>query len=394
MKRRSKQAVGPELLERFSAADAMSASGQEARKHHVVPRFYLDRWAEGNRVLVTDLDAGTSHAVDPKNALYQTDFYRVPAGTVVGTDSPVIWETWLSAVEGKAARAFHQFDKGGIRSLDEQALAELAGFIAVQTTRSRWYRYQVRWNASVGLFRAYELDKPGAVAARLVAAGEQPTPDRISEIEVYIAKMTADPWQMKLAASLEMDLAHRSAVGLNELLTTRKLMVYETEKPLLTGDEPVVGLWEDLAADHLEDGGWFGVPIIVFPMDPHHVLALFRQNMPLMKGSDTPLDWRETLQLNRAIAGNSYRHAVSQPSNPLASKLLIPRGKEPMEMQRGRDQDGSEIIRWRVVRRWSNEHGAPFRPVAGWWPPVLPAPPPGPRTQKEWDDERREWNAL
>jgi len=394
VKRRSKKPVSPELREIFAAADAMSASGQEARKHHVVPRFYLDRWAEGNRVLVTDLDAGTSHAVDPKNALYQTDFYRVPMGTVVGTDSPVIWETWLSAVEGRAASAFEKFDSGGIRSLDDQALADLAGFLAVQTTRSRWYRYQVRWNASVGLFQAYELDKPGAVAARLIATGEEATPERVAEVEAYIAKMTADPWQMKLAASVEMDLAQRSAVGLNDLLTTRKLMVYQTEKPLLTSDEPVVSLWEDLAADHLHDGGWFGVPIIAFPMDPHHVLALFRDNMPIMKRDDIPLDWRETLELNRAIAGHSYRHVVAQPSNPLASKLLIPRGKEPMQMHRAHAQDGSELIRWRVVRRWSDERGAPFRPVAGWWPPSVPAARSGPQTREEWAEERRQWDAM
>ena len=34
------------LLEIFRAADAMTASGQEPQEHHLVPRLYLDRWAE------------------------------------------------------------------------------------------------------------------------------------------------------------------------------------------------------------------------------------------------------------------------------------------------------------------------------------------------------------
>lgn len=92
--------------------------------------------------------------------------------------------------------------------------------------------------------------------------------------------------------------------------------------------------------DHLQDGGWFGTPIIAFPMDPHHVAASFRSNMPLMRVTDAPLDWRETLELNRTIAGNSFRNAVSQPSNVLTLKLLVPEAKEPMQMQNYVSPDG------------------------------------------------------
>ena len=315
-------------------------------------------------------------------------------GTVTGTSSPVVWESWLSSVEGDAARAFDQFDKGGVRSLDQEALAHLGFFISVQATRSRFHRYQAGWNASVGVYRALQLDEPGAIAAQLKNVGEDPTPERVAEVAAYFGRINANPRQMKLSAAFEMDLMQRSAFGFNELLTTRNFKVYQTDKPRLIGDEPVVALWERMGEDHLQDGGWFGTPIIAFPMDPHHVAAFFRSNMPPMRVTDAPLDWRETLELNRTIAGNSFRNAVSQPSNVLALKLLVPEAKEPMQMQNYVSPDGLELIRWRTVRRWTDEAHAPIRPVASWWPAAVPPAPTGPLTKAEWDEEKRKWDNI
>lgn len=391
MKRRPKApAVDPLLQQIFDAANAMTASGQEPRAHHVVPRFYLDRWAEDNRVLVTDLDAHKSFNADPQKTLIENDFYRVPAGTAAGSDSPVVWEAWLSQIEGIAAGVFDKLDRSGAASLGCDDLGRLAGFIAVQVTRSRWHRYQARWMKSVGIHRAFELDRPGAVESQLRNAGEDPSPARIAEVEAYWAKVTADPWQMNLPPSFELDLAQRSAIDIEDQLVHRKWVIYDTDKPLLTCDEPVVSLWADMGADHVIDGGYFGTPIIVFPLGPRQVLAMFRQNMPVLRSGDVPLDWRDTLDLNQTIAGNAYRHVVSQPSNPLASKLYVPPSKDPTQFQHAGKNENRELVRWRVLRRWSDEPDAPIRPVKSWWPSVIP--PPQPSLSRE--EERRRWDAM
>jgi hypothetical protein len=372
----------------------MTAGGQEPRKHHVVPRFYLDRWAENGRVTVTDLDAHKSHSVDPKNALIENDFYRVPAGTVAGSDSPVVWEAWLSQVEGIAAGIFDKLDKSGSRSLDGNDLGHLAGFIAVQITRSRWHRYQARWMNSVGIYRSMELDRPGAIEAHFQRSGQEPTPERVAEVKAYFAKILADPWQMRLLPSVELDLTQRSAIGIEDLLVKRHWYIYETTKALITGDEPVVSLWEHMSADHLQDGGYQGTPIIFFPLDPHHVVAMFRENMPVHRSIDEPLDWRDTLDLNTTIAGNSYRYVVSQPSNPIAAKLYVPGAKEPTQLIKAGKNGNQELLRWRVIRRWSDERGAPVRPVKSWWPTVVPPAPRGPTTRAEEDAEYKRWMSL
>lgn len=393
-RRPNKPAVDPMLQQIFDAADAMTAGGQEARKHHVVPRFYLDRWAENNRVTVTDLDAHTSFNIDPAKALIENDFYRVPAGTVAGSDSPVVWEAWLSQVEGVAAAVFDKLDNFGARSLDGDDRGRLAGFVAVQITRSRWHRYQARWMNSVGIYRAMELDRPGAIEAQLRRSGENPTAARIAEVESYFAKVLADPWQMQLPATFELDLTQRSSIGIEHLLVKRQWYIYETTGALITGDEPVVSLWEHMGADHLQNGGYLGTPIVFFPLDPHHVLAMFRQNMPVYRSIGEPLDWRDTLDLNTTIAGNSYRHVVSQPSHRVASKLYVPPSKEPTKLMRAGKNANEELLRWRVTRRWSDERDAPVRTVKSWWPLVVPLPPRAPSSRAELDAEYKRWMSL
>jgi hypothetical protein len=341
--------------------------------------------------MVTDLDAHKSHTVDPKNALVETDFYRVPAGSAVGSTSPVIWEAWLSQIEGETKAVFDKLDRSGAASFDNEDLRALSVFIGVQYMRGRWARYQARWMASVGLYRAFELDRPGAIASQLANAGEEPTPERVAEVERYFAKVLADPWQMILPAADEMANAQRSAVGLAEALVGRRLVVYETERPIITCDEPVVSVWERMNGDHVQDGGFVGTPIILLPLDPHRVAALFRTNMTIQREWNSPLDWRDCLDLNEVIAGNAFRSTVSQPSNPIASKLRIPEAGDPMEMVKyqGRGQD--ELLRWRVLRRWTLEPRAPVRPVRSWWPTFVPPAPPPP-TRDRLAAEKRAWD--
>lgn len=390
VKRRRKPSVDPRLKAIFAAADAMTAGGQEPRRHHIVPRFYLERWAENSRVRVTDLDAHKSHTVDPKNAIVEIDFYRVPAGSTQGSASPVVWEAWLSQIEGDTKRVFDKIDSGGSASLDDEDLGALSIFIGVQFTRGRWARYQARWMASVGVYRAYEMYRPGAIAARLEAAGENPTAERVAEVEAFFENVLADPWQMRLSASEEMANAQRSAVGLAEALVGRRLVVYEIERSIITCDEPVVSLWEHMGADHNRDGGFVGTPVIVLPLDPHHVAALFRENMPIVRDNRVPLEWRDALDLNRAIAGNTFRQTVSEPSNPISSKLFIPEVKEPVEMVNHRGPNNTELLQWKVVRRWSGEVDAPVQPVKSWWPAIVPQGPPPP-TAARLAAERRMW---
>ena len=372
-------AVTPELQQILDAAAAMTAKGQEPRRHHLVPKFYLERWANGNRIRVTDLDGNKSFPVAPINALIETDYYRVPAGSFQG-GSPVVWETWLSTIEGHAKSVFAAIDKDGLSNISEMQHAHLMHFLGVQITRSRSYRFRGRWMMGPGYYQAMELDRPGAIEALLMREGEDPTPEKVSELEAYFAQVNADPWSVPTAAEEEMLTSTEVAGKMAETLHSRQLVMYRTAKPLLTCDEPVVLLHERMGELHPHDGGYFGAPIIAFPFGPRQVLAMFREDLRVLRPNDVELDWRETLELNRVIAGNAHRHLVEGPEGKLGGNLYVPASKDPVRMVTlsPAEGDGDEVLWTTAQRRWTGEHDAPFRPVSSWWPAVVPPPRQGP----------------
>ncbi|KRE52946.1 hypothetical protein ASG92_25085 [Arthrobacter sp. Soil736] len=382
--------ITPELQQILDAAASMTAKGQEPRRHHLVPKFYLERWAERNLIRVTDLNNGRrSFSVPPSKALVETDYYRVPSESVQG-GSPVLWETWLSAIEGDAAAVFARIDEVGLEGLTEAQWGHLLNFLGVQISRSRSYRFQGRWMSGPAQYQLWELDRPGAIEATLRRAGEKPHPERIKEIESYFVKVNADPWSVPIPAEHEMDMALRAARSLAQTLSTRQFVMYRTAMPLLTCDEPVVLFHEHMGNHQARSGGFFGAPIIVFPFGPRDVLAMFRQDLPVIRPNDVELTWSETLELNRAIAGNAHRHLVERPDGKLGANLFVPDSKDPAQIvnvasRAGQDQ---ELVWMPAQRRWTGHSDAPVRAVASWWPAAVPPAPRPPSQGADWQRER------
>lgn len=50
--------------------------------------------------------------------------------------------------------------------------------------------------------------------------------------------------------------------------------------------------------------------------------------------------------------------------------------------------EGQDMLWMPAQRRWTGEPDAPVRPVASWWPTVVPPAPRGPTTADEWQNER------
>lgn len=118
--------------------------------------------------------------------------------------------------------------------------------------------------------------------------------------------------------------------------------------------------------------------------------------MPVQRGNDVELDWSETLELNRVIAGNAHRHLVEGPDGRLAGKLYIPDLKDPTRLVNvpPADGEGPELVWMPSQRRWHGDRDAPVRAVASWWPAVVPPGPRGPATVTEWQKERDSYLAY
>lgn len=369
----------------------MTAAGQEPRRHHLVPRFYLDQWSIDERVQVTDLlQQRRTFEVRPEHALVETNYYRINEGMVDG-GSPVAWETWLSAVEGAAAPLLPIVRDDGLHTIEPELQGQFLQFLAVQVTRSRMWRYQGRWLLGEGYYRMWQLGKPGAIAAHLERNGTEPTAERVAELQAYFDRVIDDPWSAARSPELEMKASMRSANALMPNFVERVPVTFQSAAPLLTTDEPVTLLTEhhgDMDSPH---AGFHAAPVIAVPLGPHHVLALFRPDLPAVDTTRN-LSRTDTLELNRALLGNAHRHVVSQPGERLAQRLFVPDLKAPMRL-RNVQHDGRTLLQATPQFRWSGERDAPQRPVSFWWPTTLPPAPLPPETPAEWAAERRHYNA-
>lgn len=109
---------------------------QRAIRHHVVPRFYLARFAdEGHRLVAFDAEADDEETVSPKRASVISDFYTIDIGA--GPSDEI--ERCLSEIEALAATALRRIDEGTFPPSDADRGA-ITSFMALQFVRGPDFR--------------------------------------------------------------------------------------------------------------------------------------------------------------------------------------------------------------------------------------------------------------
>ena len=103
------------------------------RRHHVVPRFYLRRFADNaGQLMRVELPGRRRHLLSVNNAAVVNDFYLMEGD---GT-SPDAFEDALSTLEGRAATAFETLIDQRQWPLDPQVHAVIAVWAAAQHLRT------------------------------------------------------------------------------------------------------------------------------------------------------------------------------------------------------------------------------------------------------------------
>lgn len=104
----------------------------EPRRHHLVPRGYLKRFATGkDKIGVVDLGAHKRHVVTVRSAGAEVGFYDVD---VEGVPRDVV-EQLLGRVEAPASGATKKLTTSGPTSLSAKERADVALFVATQFLR-------------------------------------------------------------------------------------------------------------------------------------------------------------------------------------------------------------------------------------------------------------------
>jgi hypothetical protein len=112
-----------------------------AKRHHLVPKFYLRRFAdEKDRLLVTDVREARSFISSPENSAVEMEFNTVE--TVEGPSDVV--ERAFSVLEGHVAEVLRTIDEGSRPfSSDDQEKLLLTEFIVLQLLRVRAFRHML-----------------------------------------------------------------------------------------------------------------------------------------------------------------------------------------------------------------------------------------------------------
>ena len=122
------------MTDELSKTNAAPAPQKPPRRQHVVPQFYLARFADDrDQLLMTDKTDGRRMRTSLGAVAVINDFYTVE--TTDGKSYAV--EEWLGMLEGRAAEILRKIDGGDFPLKSKEDHDALAVYIAFQLARGR-----------------------------------------------------------------------------------------------------------------------------------------------------------------------------------------------------------------------------------------------------------------
>lgn len=357
-------------FEEWARESARKLEASAPRKHHVVPGSYLRRWEHDGFLWVFDRVARTTFQSKAEGAARETDFYRLE-GDGVDSDKapPLLAEFTLSQIEGAAVPAFDALIASpGAYNHMNLARFEASQSIAIQALRGR--RIRSAHEQSTAAFQRY-LAQFGRDAASVRARSDvELTDEQVASIIEVNERLAAGEMRALPTQASSIAFAFNMLETFTEEYFHRRWLVYESEHSLVTADEPVVALGGRL----IERGSIPGPKIaglLMIPLDPHHLLAMFHRDLPLHPAAWAPeLSAREVDELNLEIAAHAHRTIIRKGGpNPLTLPSLPPpvapaQLEDPVPLVN--DDDGGEIIALFHPSPWLYAPRQPL-PVERWW---------------------------
>lgn len=284
-------------------SDLREGTPNEKRRHHFVPRMWLQNWADPETGQIEVFDARQGHSFSPGTGqvMVESDLYR--AGFQLANGKDMGPEEVFSRIEAAAAGALRTVLAGV--ELDDAGRYDLSLLVALQFVRvPRQVNSAVPADPggvreTVTASANYHLERPDQPAPDEVgASGRGPSTHELAEV---------------LLAGLDELVGFERGMMLRDLLTSihdgatriyrRHWTVIRTDSVVLISDNPVP--LPPLGGTTLRYRGEVTVWDTPVPLDPHTVLAI--GNRP--RGSrDAP----EELAPNYAAVSNELQIAKSE----------------------------------------------------------------------------------
>ncbi|MGD0378005.1 MAG: DUF4238 domain-containing protein [Streptosporangiaceae bacterium] len=293
-------------------------------RHHRVPRFHLERFANnGLQIATVDRRTGARRVAAIRETAVERDFY-----TAINTDGQKDGKTehLLTHIEGNAARAIRNILNPVFRLFPPQPQdrADLCLFLAFQKVRGRLTRKRIEL---LGDLWAH-LHIPGNMTADqaavwLQANDEDITPESVQDLLELSASMSdlefiPDPNEhLRVMGDL--------ALRISELLLPRPWWIAEYDAPaLLTSDEPVGLHFRDRSCPPGHDRGIAYADEIWFPLDPQRLLILGMPDDPLPE-QRVSVSTETARTVNLTVAAGAYEQIYMHPDQDHLERIRLPK---------------------------------------------------------------------
>jgi hypothetical protein len=240
------------------------------KRHHTVPKFYLEGFADGKMLHAVNIQDGSKHKTNVVNATAESHFYRVPDHP---TD-PGAFEAALSEAEGVAAGILRSIAEGAwpLSANDRFAFAQ---FMTVQFLRVQSHRRQMH-HAIAAILRGLATDEPAEFERILSLPG---APEGVDFANGEVPALVSSAVHIQQISTLIPAL-----VG--HLLDRPWELVTFDQPSLITSDEPLTPIPNPRDSQNVGLGlenSW----ALLFPLTREVALVMFRTPIPLQL---TPVD--------------------------------------------------------------------------------------------------------
>lgn len=278
------------------------SSAQVGARHHVVPRFYLQRFALNEQVAVLDTQ-DERWSIRATRDLAIRDFYTFHHVDGHLDDS---LEHMLSKLEGATSRLLNDrlnaFAKQRHFSPEDRSV--LDSFVAFQMVRGPEQRRSVELIADV--------------YGKLMSEGRVPR-DELEELE-FVPHQNE---HLRILGSLSERMAGELARRSTCIVTTAGPGFITCDEPVLLVDEVSVGKRKGRLVGVR---GLADAPAVILPLDPRTLLVYGEP------GSDLPshlrVDGRDARDLiedvEQIVASKAYRWVIAHPSNTRVKRIRVP----------------------------------------------------------------------
>ncbi|WP_166664337.1 DUF4238 domain-containing protein [Actinophytocola oryzae] len=326
-------------------------------RHHLVPRFYLRRFADDRQnLVVVDRDPPHRSRMRPvKRVCAQEGYYAMPTETIaeshrVGHD-PEMVERVLSQIEHKAAQALTHLLDGQFPPTVEDRY-RLTQFIALQKTRTRRFREDAEAVGTLAAQQYIEMEltnNPERIPQWLKSRGEA---HDVAAVQAVRDNLSERFPKLRMSQTFAVQQALRMAIdAYHPHLVQRpwRLFRFDTDC-LVTSDNPV-GTWSPRSPDEQPAVDGINATMIVMPLDRRTALALMDRGTERVV--DLPAASTRARQINLAVVSEASRSIFHHPADRPLDGIEVPRRTAFIDEVIGIRIPGDGTIReqHRVIKR-------------------------------------------